>query len=131
MMVDMTETPFAGIPPLTRGWRMKMALDYGDIGALEMADELGVSRQTVARWMNIDGVPIRPAFLKQWALRCGVDYSWLATGVPSDEASAPNPGTTSTNAGTTRRYDHENPEGFLTIWPLPSRRWAIRINEAS
>jgi hypothetical protein len=48
-----------------------------------MAEELGVHRATLTRWMNVDGVPIRPAYLKQWALRCGTDYQWLATGWPS------------------------------------------------
>lgn len=68
------------VPPLTIRWRLKMALDHGEISAQTMADELGVHRATLTRWMNVDGVPIRAIYLKQWAIRTGVDYDWLATG---------------------------------------------------
>jgi transcriptional regulator with XRE-family HTH domain len=43
-----------------------------------MADELGVTRQTLTRWMSDIGAPPRSAYLKVWALRCGVPYAWLA-----------------------------------------------------
>lgn len=46
--------------------------------AVEMADELGLSRSTVTRWLASDAAPIRPIYLKEWALRCGVPYTWLA-----------------------------------------------------
>jgi transcriptional regulator with XRE-family HTH domain len=42
-----------------------------------MADYLGVSRQSVGNWMN---GRIDPSLqtLRLWALRCGVNYEWLA-----------------------------------------------------
>jgi len=68
------------VPDWTRGWRLRRALEYAGIGVAEMADELGVSRQTLTRWMHNDGVPIRSVYLKQWALRCGVPLEWITEG---------------------------------------------------
>jgi transcriptional regulator with XRE-family HTH domain len=44
-----------------------------------MAQALGVSRQTVGRWMS-DRVEPRSIYLKEWALRTSVDYGWIVTG---------------------------------------------------
>lgn len=68
-----------GVPELTLGWRMKMALGH-DVTAQEMADELGMSRGQVSRYLNDKGTP-RRAVLVTWALRCGVPFEWLASGV--------------------------------------------------
>lgn len=66
------------IPALTLGWRLKMAL--GHHKAEWMADQLGVSRQTLSRWMADKGTPPARAFVQQWALITGVDPQWLETG---------------------------------------------------
>lgn len=76
------------VPVLTQGWRLQMALRQADMSVHDMADELGVSRSSLSRWMNDRGTPPRAAFVKQWALRTGVPYTWLATG----EAENPRPG---------------------------------------
>lgn len=76
------------IPPLTLGWRLQMALRQAGISVQEMADELGMARNSLSRWMADRGTPPRAAFVKQWALRTGVPYTWLATG----EAENPRPG---------------------------------------
>jgi transcriptional regulator with XRE-family HTH domain len=74
----MTEMPQAGvIPELTLGWRMQLALGRR-ISVEAIAEELGVSRSTVSRWINDRGAPPRAAYLKMWALRTGVPYEWLA-----------------------------------------------------
>lgn len=67
------------VPDWTVGWRMQRALTHAGLHVEEMADELGVSRSTVSRWVNDKG-PVRPIYLKQWALRCGVPFEWLQTG---------------------------------------------------
>lgn len=67
------------IPQWTLRWRLQRALAHGGVSIEEMAAELGVSRQTVSRWLNEHGQP-RAGFLKLWAMRCGVSYEWLATG---------------------------------------------------
>ncbi len=40
---------------------------------------LGVSRSTVSRLVNDRG-PVPAVYLREWALRCGVDYGWLVDG---------------------------------------------------
>ena len=75
------------IPEVTLGWRLRIAA--GEMQHEEIAEELGVHRSTVSRWLSDRGVPKR-AFLMQWALMTGVDYTWLATGSPA----TPSPSTT-------------------------------------
>lgn len=74
----MTTQPQSRIPEVTLGWRLKIAL--GDMSAQEMAESLGVSRQTLSRWMADRGQPPRKAYINQWALLTGVDAAWLESG---------------------------------------------------
>jgi transcriptional regulator with XRE-family HTH domain len=74
----MTELPQAGVvPEWTLGWRMQRALKHAEISVEAIAEELGVSRSSVSRWLNDRGAPPRAAYLKMWALRTGVPYEWL------------------------------------------------------
>ena len=73
-------------PPLTLGWRMQMALGHAGLDIQQIAEELGVARSTVSRWMHDKG-PVRPVFVKAWAMRCGVSYDWLR-GADSDGATS-------------------------------------------
>ena len=59
--------------------RMRKALRESDIGVQEMADYLGVARNTVSTWIN---GRIEPSIqtLRLWAMRCGVPYEWLVGG---------------------------------------------------
>lgn len=68
------------IPQITLGWRLQMSLAVGDLSVQEMADNLGVSRSTISRWLHDDGMPPRAAFVKQWAFATGVSVDWLQTG---------------------------------------------------
>lgn len=65
--------------------RLRKALRVADLGVAEMADYLGVSRNTVGRYINGHGIPDRRT-LMLWALRCGVPYEWLAEGQPAQAA---------------------------------------------
>src|SRR5260221_8879559 len=69
----------AAVPTWDVTDRMRKALRTADLGALEMADYLGVSRTSVSSWIN---GRIRPstAILRLWAIRCGVDFDWLRSG---------------------------------------------------
>lgn len=83
MITPMTTMPGrAGIPDWTLGWRLQRALSFANIKVETIAEELGVARNTVSRWLNDRG-PVREIYLKQWALRCGVDYRWLKSGKTS------------------------------------------------
>ena len=67
-------------PEWTLGWRLQRALAHAGMTTEEMAAELGVTRQTVSRWINERGAQPRAGFVKLWALRCGVPYEWLVAG---------------------------------------------------
>ncbi|MGI8682031.1 MAG: helix-turn-helix domain-containing protein [Mycobacteriales bacterium] len=76
------------IPQLTLGWRLKMSLR--DISVEDMADELGVSRATLSRWMTDRGAPPKSAYLKVWAMRTGVPLEWLRDGNAPSSPNGPN-----------------------------------------
>lgn len=57
--------------------RLLRALDEVDISVQDMADHLGVSRNTVGNYLAGRTSPNR-AILRVWALRCGVPLDWLA-----------------------------------------------------
>lgn len=72
---------------------MRKALRHAGMSVAEMSEYLDVSLASMTAWMSGRTKP-RTQTLRLWALRCGVDYSWLATGWPStlpwsrDEAAA-------------------------------------------
>lgn len=64
-------------PPLTLGWRLRMALEHADMTGDQMAELLGIkSRDTMAAWTHDRRRP-KAAYLRQWALRTRVSYEWL------------------------------------------------------
>src|SRR5262245_23404953 len=67
------------VPEWTLGWRLRLSLDHASVAVEQMADELGVSRSTVSRWLNDRGTPSR-GYLTLWAQRTRVPRSWLTTG---------------------------------------------------
>ena len=73
------------MPGLVPEWdtadRMRKSLRAADIGVQEIADYLGVSRNTVSTWINGRIQPSTQT-LRLWALRCGVDYTWLSGTAP-------------------------------------------------
>jgi len=98
--------PRSDVPPLTLGWRLQMALRQAGVSVQEMADELGMARNSLSRWLNDHAVP-RTIFVKAWALRTGVPYEWLWTGQVSD--NAPDSG-----AGLPRQDLNLKPSGYAT-----------------
>jgi DNA-binding XRE family transcriptional regulator len=73
-------TEGGGIPEWDLADRMKKALRHSGVGAQEMADYLGVSRQSVGNWINGRVTPSTQT-LRLWALRCGVPLEWLRPGL--------------------------------------------------
>ena len=59
------------VPQFTRGDRMRIALRHAGVGVQEMADYLGVGRNTVSTWINDRITPSRQTVML-WAMRCGV-----------------------------------------------------------
>lgn len=72
------------VPEWDTADRMRKALRVADIGVQEIAEYLGVSRNTVSTWINGRIAPSTQT-LRLWALRCGVDFEWLA----ADEIGRP------------------------------------------
>ena len=65
------------VPEMTLGDRMRLALGARTTQAI--ADDLGVRRLTVSRWINDNYVPPR-GMLVAWATLTDVDLDWLLTG---------------------------------------------------
>ncbi len=68
--------------------RMRKALRVADIGVAEMAEYLGVSRNSVGNWINGHKAPSRQTRML-WAMRTGVPLEWLEYGVLPDDPSCP------------------------------------------
>jgi transcriptional regulator with XRE-family HTH domain len=65
---------------------MALALEAAGVSVEDMADTLGVHRNTVHNYMGGRTHP-RKLVLQAWAVRCGVPYTWLVTG----ETAPPRP----------------------------------------
>lgn len=69
--------------PATPEWdladRLRKALRQADVGVQDMADELGLSRNSVSHYLSGRKAPKR-SVLVTWALRCGVPVTWIETG---------------------------------------------------
>lgn len=115
----------AVVPEWDTADRMRKAIRFADIGVQEMADYLGVGRNTVSTWINGRIAPSTQT-VRLWALRCGVDYEWLATGQIPNELG-PRPTLTSDDAGAA------NGGTRPPMWPTPITRpgRVTRLDEAA
>jgi transcriptional regulator with XRE-family HTH domain len=77
------------VPEFDLADRMRKALRVAGIGVQEMADYLGVARNTVSTWINGKIAP-STLTIRLWAIRCDVPYDWLRWG------DIPGPRSTST-----------------------------------
>jgi transcriptional regulator with XRE-family HTH domain len=76
----MTNSPAEGnVPQFDMADRLRKALRVADLGVQDIADYLGVSRNTVGAWINGRTVPSKGS-LMLWAMRTGVPFEWLRTG---------------------------------------------------
>ena len=72
----MTEQPAGDVPEWDLADRMRKALRTAGVGPQEMADYLGVSRQSVGNWIS---GRVEPSFqtVRLWSIRTGVDLEWV------------------------------------------------------
>ena len=72
----MSELERGDIPDWDIADRMRKALRTAGIGPQEMADYLGVSRQSVGNWIS---GRVEPSFqtVRLWSIRTGVDLEWV------------------------------------------------------
>ena len=85
----MSDTEYDRIPPLTLGWRLKMAMDWAGHSREDMATELGVVPSTISRWMNNDDAPPSRGYVCAWATFTHCDFQWLLTGEPTSMEGPP------------------------------------------
>ena len=124
----MSNAPAEGtIPEFDLADRLRKALRVADVSVQEIADYLGVSRNTVGAWINGRVVPGK-AFVRLWAMRTGVPYEWLSTG-ESPGQGGPGPGAVVTKQKRSRsvlpRLDsNQEPAGYPTRDTLSAPRAA-------
>ena len=73
----MTTLPIGNVPTWDVADRLSKALRESGVGVGEMADYLGVSRNTVGNYPSGRTNPDRATVIA-WALRTGVAFAWLS-----------------------------------------------------
>ena len=76
------------VPQFDRTDRMALALRHSRLTNQDMAEYLGVARETVSRWVNGRSTP-NQGMLRLWAMRTGVPFEWLQTGEVRHEGLEP------------------------------------------
>ena len=76
----MSTQPAGIVPSFTLADRLRKARELTGLEQLEFADEIGISRASVSNAERGVTRPIKVT-LKAWALRSGVDFAWLTTGI--------------------------------------------------
>lgn len=66
--------------------RLARSLEWSGVSKVEMANALGVSRQTIDNYIKGRTVPTR-GYLRAWADECRIPFDWLAFG---DAVTEPN-----------------------------------------
>lgn len=68
----------------TVGDRLRKAREYAGLDRVQLADDIGIARNTVTNYEHGYRTP-RKIVLNAWALRCKVSVDWLETGIhPGD-----------------------------------------------
>lgn len=67
------------VPTFELRHRLERALEWSGVTPAEMAERLEVSETTIRNYRTGRTTPTR-ATLRDWALMCGVPFSWLAYG---------------------------------------------------
>ena len=78
------------VPPILVRHRLRIAREYAGLEQDELANQIGVSRNTVGNAERGHVTP-RRIVLNAWALVCGVPVSWIITG--EGLPGGPGPGT--------------------------------------
>lgn len=84
-MALMTQMPNPGeVPTFDKADRLAKALQHTNVSVQAMADYLGVSRNTVGNYLA-RRTPIPRASVIAWALKTGVPFKWLETGIADSD----------------------------------------------
>lgn len=78
----------SSVPAFELRHRLARALEEADVSNEEMAHEIGRGVTTIRNYLRGRTIPER-AVLVTWALRCGVPFDWLSTGVEPQDGDDP------------------------------------------
>jgi transcriptional regulator with XRE-family HTH domain len=101
-------------PEWDRADVMRKALRHAGLSVHEIADYLGVARNTVSTWINGRIEPSTQT-LRLWALRCDVPYEWLMS-------AAPNTGRNVLPRLDSNQQPSDNRQALATIIAFPKDR---------
>lgn len=105
--------------------RLAKALRHADVDKHEMADYLGVHRNTVSAYVN-GRTSVDKRTLRLWAMRCGVDLGWLETG-KAPRPGGPDGGLTTKLSSKRAREDSNLQPSDPKVRPLPLSRDRDRL----
>lgn len=71
--------------------RLRIAREHAGYDQLQLADLIGVSRNTISN-AEVGAVAPRKIIVNAWALACGVPAAWIWTGKPPEDDPDPNSG---------------------------------------
>lgn len=117
----MTNSPAEGnVPQFDMADRLRKALRQANVGVQEIAEYLGISRNTVGSWLAGRAEPGK-AFVMLWAMRTGVPLKWLQTG-ENPHQEDPDGGLEAPSRSVLPRVDsNHQPAGYPTRAPLDQR----------
>ena len=86
-----TQPHAAHIPQFDMADRMRKTLRESGLSVQQIAEEFGVSRNTIGSWINGHITPPPPA-IRLWAIRFSVPLEWLIDGTTPPEPDGPDGG---------------------------------------
>lgn len=79
----MSTQPAGTVPQWTPGDRLRKAREQAGYSQQELAENMGVARNTIGNYELDASERPRKIVLRAWALATGVDLRWLETGIGS------------------------------------------------
>ena len=104
------------VPPVEQRHKLQIAREHAEIARVDLARDLGVSRNTVTNYETGKVTPRRPVVIA-WALRTGVSVSWLlgTDGGWAPRGSNPEPaGSVVDLLEAMRNRTHRKPPGYVS-----------------
>lgn len=102
--------PYAGLE-FTMADRLEKALAFADVSVQDMADALGVSRQTVSNYTAGRTRPSKLA-IREWSMRTGAPLAWILTGQFPDEGTKKGPASEETGPLLPEMDSNHQPAGY-------------------
>lgn len=113
----MAQQDIGTIPQWTRGDRMRKALHHADVSVHDMAEYLGVARNTASTWIN-DRIEPSTQTMRLWAIRTGVPLEWLLHGDTPSEVPQ----------GSTYTPQYPAGDGLAQVIPMHRRTPRVEVS---